>query len=351
MKKFLKKQFSVNLNESIEYRKEVEAEERRKDNEWLMGPDCPEEGLRAHALHKFLISEGNVDEYTEQDRVKEKKLRDEIGRLNKLYDESEDTDTSILDKIEDLEDELDSMEKFDVYDIIPDGKYYDLSAFKVNKSSLDDRRYTVGDEDEMTESGRESVRNYIGEVGYDGFTKSFVNSHLDEDKIRDYAESMYNDDVYHNPEAWIDDSKRELSRKQEDEIRILERRIDRIEDQIVDLEDYQAEGHNVQSKIEDLRELIDGLKVEIEDIEESPNGDFPDEVMDDKVQELADDATSDPQYFLRDHGLEPEEFIDEEEFIDACLDADGPAHFLNHYDGSYDSIRIGEKYYEIMRIE
>jgi len=351
MKKFLKKQFTINLNESIEYRKEVEAEERRKDNEWLMGPDCPEEGLKAHALYKFLISEGDVDEYTEEDEVEEKRIRDEIEKLNKLYNELEDTDTSILDKIEDLEDELDSMEKFDVYDIIPDGKYYDLSAFKVNKSSLNDRRYTVGDEDEMTESGRESVRNYIGEVGYDGFTKSFVNSHLDVDKIRDYAESMYSDDVYGNPEAWIDDSQRELSTKQVGEMRILERRIDRAEDQIIDLEDYQAEGHNVQSKIEDLEELIDGLKVEIEDIEQSPDGDFPDEAMDNKVEELVDDAVSDPEYFIRQHGIDSEEFIDEDEFIDACLDADGPAHFLNHYDGSYDSIRIGEKYYEIMRIE
>ena len=34
----------------INRQKEEAAEERRLDDEWELGPNCPDEGLRAHAL-------------------------------------------------------------------------------------------------------------------------------------------------------------------------------------------------------------------------------------------------------------------------------------------------------------
>ena len=351
MKKLLKKQFTKMLSESVDYRRQVEADERRKNKEWELGPNCPEEGLKAHALYNWLISEGDISEYSEEDRKKTEELQREIEKLNREYDEKEDTDTSILDKIEELEDELDSIEKYDVYSIIPDGEYYDLSAFVVAKPDLEDRRYTVGDDDDMTSSGQDAVRESLEELGYDGFNKSFVNSHIDEDKVYSYAHDYYSDDVYNNPEAWLSDSQRNLSRKQEDEIKILNMRIQRAEEQIEKLEEYESEGYELRKKIESLESLIDDYESEIEDIEENPDGDFPDELIEGKVDELAQEAADDSEYFINDNGLDISDFIDEDAFIDDVLDADGPAHFLNRYDGNYESVRIGDKQYDIMRID
>lgn len=351
MKNFLKKQFQQTLSESIDYRREMEAEERRLKKEWELGPNCPEEGWKAHALYNYLISEGDITEYSEEDRKRVAEIQSEIERLNKEYDEKEDTDTEILDKIEDLEDELEDIEKYDVYSIIPDGEYYDLSAFVVNKPDLVDKRYTVGDDDDMTSSGQDAVRQSLEELGYEGFSKRFVESHIDEDKVYSYAHDYYSDDVYDNPEAWLSDSQRNLSRKQEDEIKILNMRIEQAENQIETLEEYESEGHSVRNKIEALESLIDDYENEIEEIEDSPDGDFPDEVIDERVDELAQDASNNSEWFIKDNGLDISDFIDEDEFIDAVLDEDGPAHFLNRYDGSYETIRIGDRQYDIMRID
>lgn len=351
MKNFLKKQFGTFINETVSYKSQVEADERRKENEWELGPNCPEVGWRAHALYNYLVSEGEISEFTDEDKIKEKNIRDEIERLNKEYDEKEETDTDILDTIEDLEDELDNMEKYDVYDIIPDGQYYDLQRFVVLKPDLQDRGYTVGTEDEMYESGKDAVREFLEELGIDSFNKNFVMSHIDDEKVKDFADRMYRDDVYDNPEAWIDESERELSREQINDIQVLELKISNAEDQIEYLENMENEGYDVKRKIEDFENLIEDFKSEIEDIEGEPDGDYPEDKMDEKIDELVDDAVSDPSYFIRSQGLDISDFVDEDELIESAVDEDGPAHFLNRYDGSSDSIRIGEKYYEVMRID
>ena len=41
---------------------EEDAEKRRINNEWSLGPNCPQVGLEAHALYEFLVSSGEVDE-------------------------------------------------------------------------------------------------------------------------------------------------------------------------------------------------------------------------------------------------------------------------------------------------
>lgn len=351
MKKFLKRQFGSNLTESFDYRREVEAEERRKNNEWALGPDCPEIGLRAHALYNYLISEGDIEPLSDEEKNRKKEIEVEIERLNREYDEKEDTDTEILNKIEDLEDEKDSIEDYDVYSIIPDGEYYELTAFRVSKPDLEDRRYSVGDEDEMEDSARENIEDMIKSEGFSIFNKSFVESHIDADKVEDTARDYFSDDVYQNPEVWIHESKRQLSRRQEEEIRIIEMKIEKAEDQISDLEDFESEGYDVRAKIESLEGVIEDLEMEKTEIEENPDGDFPDDLIEQKITELAQDAADDPAYFLRDHGLDYEDFIDEESFIRDAIDSDGAAHFLNSYDGNYDTVRIGDRYYEIMRIE
>jgi hypothetical protein len=145
-----------------------EAEERRLDGEWELGPDCPEEGLKAHALLNFLDEVGDVEVMTNEDRAEMERIKTEIERLQEEYDNDEDVRLDLLDEISDLEDELTEYEnKIDVYNIIPDGEHYDTTRFIVIDAGLDDREYAVGTESEMESSAYDSTDSLIDDIGYE----------------------------------------------------------------------------------------------------------------------------------------------------------------------------------------
>ena len=184
-----------------------EAEERRIENEWQLGPDCPEEGLKAHALFDYLVDNNEIEPLTNEDRLKIEEIKNEIVSLNAQYDESEDVDTDILDQISDLEDELEELEsKVDVYSMIPIGEHYEMKTFKVIPSGIEDQEYAVGDSKEVQDAAEEYVEQLIDDIGYMGFSKGFANSYIDEDEVVKYAEDFYEDDVSQNPEIYLNDN-------------------------------------------------------------------------------------------------------------------------------------------------
>ena len=335
-----------------------EAEERRLDNEWVLGPECPEEGLKAHALLDFLVDNNDVDVWSNEDRAEVLRLQSEIERLQSEYDNSEDVRTDLLNEISDLEDEIEALSenKVDVYNIIPTGNHYDTTEFEVINASLDGNRYAVGDDDEMQSSAYESIENLIDDIGYDGFNSSFARQHIDEDAVADYAEEVYDDDVRNNPDVYFDDSQRQLSDEQDEKIDILKMRISQTQNLISNLEDeFDGEGDEnddtIQEKIDELNDMIVEYEDEIEEIENSPEGEFPDDLIDDKVQELVNDVRRDPEWFMSDFGLDWERYIDKEEFIQAVIDTDGYGHTLNSYDGSADEIYVQDQLFYVMRID
>ena len=167
--------------------------------------------MKAHALFDWLVDNLDIEPLTNEDRIEIQRISDEIERLQLEYDNSEDVRTDLLDEISDLEDELDGfVNKVDVYNIIPIGKYYNMQEFEVINAGLDGRRYAVGDSDEMQRSAEEYVENLIDDIGYAGFSPSFARGYIDEQAVVDYAEDVYNDDVSGNPEVYLDESEREL---------------------------------------------------------------------------------------------------------------------------------------------
>ena len=131
--------------------------------------------MKAHALFDWLVDNLDIEPLTNEDRIEIQRISDEIERLQLEYDNSEDVRTDLLDEISDLEDELDGfVNKVDVYNIIPIGKYYDMQEFEVINAGLEGRRYAVGDSDEMQRSAEEYVENLIDDIGYAGFSPSFA---------------------------------------------------------------------------------------------------------------------------------------------------------------------------------
>jgi hypothetical protein len=107
----------------------------------------------------------------------------------------------------------------------------------------------------------------------------------------------------------------------------------------------------LQDKIDELNEASTEYESEIEEIEENPDGDFPDELIEEKVDSLLSDVRYDPESFISEFGLEWNNFIDKDEFIQGVIDADGYGHTINSYDGSADEVYVNDELFYVMRID
>jgi hypothetical protein len=330
------------------------AENRRDENEWALDGNTPDEGLKAHALLKYLVEYEGISALSNEDRIEIQRITDEIERLNQEYDAAEDPRTDLLDEISSLEDELEAYSDYiDVYNIIPTGNFYDTTEFEVIDSSVGNKRYAVGDDDEMQSSCYDYLESLIDDIGYEGFNSGFARQFLDTEAIISYAEDVYNQDVWDEPSAYFDDSERMLSNKQEEQIEILKRRVEYNENTISQLED-RMDGENdddIQEKIDELRELSEEHIAEMEEIEEDPEGDFPDDLIENKIDELVSDVRRDPEEFMESFGLSWSEYVDKDEFIEGVIDADGYGHTLNSYDGSADEVYVNDELFYVMRID
>jgi len=335
----------------IENQRIRESEERREDNEWELNANCPLEGLKAYALLDWLVDTSDVEVKTNEDRIEIQRITDEIERKQSEYDADENVRRDLLDDIDDLDEERDELErKIDVYDIVPIGDYYDLTKFVViNSPDLEGREYAVGNQSEMDDTAYNYVEQLIDDVGYEGFRPGFVRDYIDEGAVMDYARDFYDDDVNNNPEVYLDEDDRQLSDSQEEQIKILKRKISQINSLIEQLEEQiNDENDDIEERIDELNDDISDIESEIEDIESDPDGDWPDHLIEEKIDELVDNV--DIEDFMNEFGLDVNEYIDKDKFIEGVIDADGYGT-INSYDGNVDEVKILDTLFYVMRIE
>ena len=144
-----------------------------------------------------------------------------------------------------------------------------------------------------------------------------------------------------------------LSDEQEDEITTLRNHITELESRVENLEgmlDGGEDDDEIQFDIDDLNEKIEEYNERITEIEESPEGDFPEELIDGVVEDKLSDVRYDPVQFIKDFGLNTDNFINRREFIQGVIDADGYGHTLNGYDGNADEIEVQDEWFYVMRI-
>lgn len=335
--------------------KRREAQDRRDEGEWSVSfNEMDDEGLKAHALLEWLDQYGDVEVKDRDDVSTIMRLENEINRLDQEYDNSEDPRPELLDQKSELEEQLEELKsKIDVYNIIPTGSFYECDEFEVIADGFQNQRYAVGSEYEMERSAYDYVDNLIDDIGFAGFNKNFLSDYLDADEIKNYAEEFFEYDVSESPESYFDEEDRELSRRQLENIEIIKSRINTTESNIEFLENKMGgeDDESIQDKIDSLREIIDEYNQEIEDITSEPDGDFPEELIEEKVDELVSNVMRDPESFLDEWGLEYDKFIDRREFIKGVIEQDGYGHTLNSYDGSADEIRVNDKWFYVMRID
>ena len=241
-----------------------------------------------------------------------------------------------------------------MYNIVPVGQHYDLTEFEVIDADLDGRRYGAGDDDDMQKSCYDYVDNLIDDIGYTGFNSGFAQGYLDTEAIVKEAEDVYENDVRDSPESYFDDEDRMLSEDQEEKIEILNNKIEKLENHISDMENHMDGGdgdESIQDKIDELNELIEEFKEEIEEMETNPEGDFPEDMIEDKINELVRDVNYDPEEFMQNYGLDWENYIDKDDFIQGVIDADGYGATISSYDGSADEIYVEDELFYVIRIE
>jgi len=233
-------------------------------------------------------------------------------------------------------------------DVIFVGDYYDLDRFSVEGSE-----YAVGDDYHTQRSAEQYIRDMIDSEGVSVFNQDFLKSHLDTKGVMEYAQDFYTDDVYNYAEAYFDDKDRMLSSKQQEQIEILTNKQKRLENGVKQLQNFMEKGNEdfYSSKISEFEELIDDYTLEILEIKSDPQGDFPDELIDDMIETKLREVKADPWEFIGNLDLDYEQFIDVDSLIEEAIDMDGYGHYLGIYDGEAHEVRYAGMLFYIMRID
>jgi hypothetical protein len=236
-----------------------------------------------------------------------------------------------------------------ISDIEHRGYYYDTDEFAVKDVGI----FAVGTDDEMMSSAKEYLEDYIDEEGYGGFYHSLLEEHIDNEEVAAYARDFYEDDVYSNPESYLDDDKRMLSSKQKEQVDIFEMRKDRLGRSIEQfLKGLGGENDEwYRRKIEELEVIIEEFNEEIEMIKADPDGGFPETLVSQVIDDNVYGVKKDPMQFIDDFGLDISNFINKREFIEEIINIDGYGHTLNRYDGTADEVFVDGDLFFVMRID
>jgi hypothetical protein len=237
-----------------------------------------------------------------------------------------------------------------ISDIEHRGSYYDTDEFAVEGV---DGIFAVGTDDEMMSSAKEYLEDYIEEMGYGGFDNSLLEEHVDNEEVAAYARDFYEDDVYSNPESYLDDDKRMLSSKQKEQVDIFEMRKDRLGRSIEQfLKGLGGENDEwYRRKIEELEVIIEEFNEEIEMIKGDPDGGFPETLVSQVIDDNVNQVKTDPMQFIDDFGLYVSDFINKRGFIEEVINVDGYGHTLNRYDGNADEVFVDGDLFFVMRID
>lgn len=343
---------------TIRRQKLVDAQERREIGEWDLDviDDSESIGAKAHAFLTYLEENENVEIMTPEIKLRIREIKIELDNINRLIDQV--TDQERIDELNEKKIATEELieeysDYIDVYNIIPEGRNGSMALFSVvgTDGVGDNEIYAVGTDEEATETAKEYVKSTLDDIGLEGFNASFVENYIDFDAFEGYLKEFFEEDVYGNPEMYLDESQKELSFEQEKKINELEAEWESLNEKESETED--------EDEIQEIIDRIDEIKDEIEEIKENPEGDFDEDAIEDVLNGLVSEHSQDPQNFygsfygdgeyskfLTRNGL-----IDLDELIDGVIETDGIGHSLNLYDGTDYDVSFMDTDYKVLRYE
>jgi hypothetical protein len=304
-----------------------------------------------------LVYSDEINALSEQDKERKKQLELRKSQIeDEMQDDPQGLKSNLQQQLEQIDEELSEFDDYyDVYDIIPTtDEYYD--NMHIFETSWDDSQYAVGNQNEVRWSAEEYAKQIIKSEGLEFFSNSFLENYIDNDDVERYAEDMYNDLIYQDPESWVDESERETSYQQDNEIKFLNYQIEKVKGEIVKLQELMEKSPKelrgvFENKITQLEENgIEEFEKQIEEIKENPDGDFPDEAIEDAIRTNVDNVSYNTLSFIREWDLDITNFINQDDLIEGWIDSDG-YEIMSSYDGRVDEQKVEGVYYFIIRVE
>ena len=335
----------LNSNEEFRERERLrrieqnrEANRRRMADEW--NPENTDNrGLAANALREWLIDESEWEGETKDEfREAIENLRNEMENDPEVIEDPNGVKAQEYgDDLTNLEEDMGLAES--VYDIMPLHDYYGMYEFEYGGAE-----YAVGDDESADEAAFERTKSLIEDIGYEGFSPGFVESHIDGDQVAEYMEDWFYDDMNDRPEDYLDEDDREMTDKAEEKVDDIDGDIGDLQEELEELETEDGE-QEILDRIEELEADKDEIT------EDDDNWEYTEAAKDEYVEGRKTEARDDPFTFLRDWGMEDRvaDFIDEDGFVNDVISSDGRGHTLSSYDGNENEIVFNDEWYYIYR--
>jgi predicted nuclease with TOPRIM domain len=321
------------------------AQGRRESGEWA-DLDDPY-NAKANALFEYLKGRDDLQDRPENLQEKIDELEDRKSQLEESQAQLDDNSEEYgrlqgqIDAVDVEIKELNDGKFGDVYDLIPDGKMYGLALFKSKLPDSEDEEYFLGTRGEVDIAFEDYWENYVDEVGTEGFSQWLIEDNLDMDRLRSDIEDTYENDIRDNPDSYLDESDKELSRSQQEEIQRLETEKDELEVRLSDLNSEDDAYDNINDRIQEI-------ETEIDEINDSPEGEYKEDAIQEKISDTVDYYVDNYKEYLSNMGSDIDDYLDKSALVQYLIDNEDYGQ-MSSYDNSYDTIRFNEREYYIFR--
>jgi len=203
--------------------------------------------------------------------------------------------------------------------------------------------WVVYNNDDIHYAAKEDLNNIIDELGMEAFRSWVWENNIDDDAARRYLYDDYEYLVREEPEDY--NVSKTLTDEQEKTINVFKQKISNLQKKLTDTSLSQDDKDNINRQIE-------GAKNIIEDIEETPEGDYDEDEIESAIDSLVDDNVDNILDILKERGLDNNsliDFVDIDGVVEDVIRSDGYGHILNGYDGKDDEYKINDKWYHVMR--
>jgi ATP-dependent exoDNAse (exonuclease V) beta subunit len=220
----------------------------------------------------------------------------------------------------------------------------------------------------MEEASRGSVESMLDDIGFEGFNRSFVENHIDEDSVETYIRDFFNHDVYDSPESYLDDDDKNISSSQKQEIAELRQEEIELDTKRNELEtqkealdteneDWEEQYDAFNDMISEIEDRLLEIPDEMDEISDNPDGDYDEDAIEKVIDDRVSEYTSNIESFVSDFmGIDyfqwilDHDFIDKDAFIESVVDSDGYGVSLSSYDGGVNEEVIDDRTYYIIRV-
>ena len=281
----------------------ADADERKEEDSWNLENEPDQQALEANAVFEVMVDEYGV---------------------------------SVLEE-----------EGGSIYDLIPSQyNHYDLPTFEWVGDDDTGITFAVGTWDEVWQAAKEYMEGLWDDQGADGWSSSFIESHIDEQEVRDYFYDMFEDDVNNNYESYFDTDELPLSDEQESQVAKLKEEAEELDEITRNVDDVYNED-----EVELAEDRWNEIDDEITYIESDPEGEPTEEQIEDMVNSRVNDVMYDMMASMTDYGLDISDYVDKDALFESAIDSDGVGNSLSSYDGLDNEVMIGDTWFHVFRTE